>query len=201
MAKMDREEAAAYLHDSTPWAEMSDAHRQAWQKRAAVLIDQGYTHADLGQFQGVGRSTISEHLGWSPADSETDRDRRERETAKRQVRQFKQVARENTAAADLFVEAVGVDAAIDAVSKAAGATRTAGPKANAEDIFGPFVKLRNAAGNLRRILPDFTPGADIADEAQDTISDLEGTTEIIRAWLKGSDVADEVEAFLKGATG
>lgn len=89
------------------------------------------------------------------------------------------------------------DEVIHAVSKATGATRTAAPATNIDDIYGPFNRVRNALSALARILPDFVPGQDFVEEAEDTIAELEGTADLIRGWIKGRDIGTEAEDFLK----
>lgn len=92
---------------------------------------------------------------------------------------------------------------LDAVAKDAGRTRNHAPsnRAKLDEIFGPFVRLNKAVADLQRTLPDYVPGDDIRDEALETANALEATAEVIRSWVRGTDVAGEVEAFLKEVTG
>jgi transposase-like protein len=95
------------------------------------------------------------------------------------------------------VAKVAPDAVFEVAMEQSGRTRTTAPRSNVEDIYGPFVKVRHALGQLRRLLPDFAAGEDIRDEAEDTIADLRGTAKIIRDWLDGQDIAEEVEKWLQ----
>jgi len=186
--KMDREEAAAFLHDSTPWKDMDDAARKNWQKRANTLLDQGYRHEDLAQFQGCARSTVSEHLAWSKAQSESDADTRTAATRKRAEQHVRKMVREDP------------DFVIDVVSKTMGENRRPqNVKAKVDEIFGPFVQYNAKAQDLIRTLPDFIPGDDVRESAERAVTLSEAVAQTVNDWLRGNNVADEVESFLKEA--
>jgi hypothetical protein len=75
MKKLDREEAAAYLHLSAPWRTMTQDERLEWCERARALLAQGYNQRDIGEFAGIDHSTIQKRLAWSEGKSTSGRGR------------------------------------------------------------------------------------------------------------------------------
>lgn len=209
--KMDREEAAAFIHVSVTWRKQSESEKLDWCGRAARIIAQGFTQNDIGEFCGVSRQVVGERLAWSEAllkaaDSAKLASLKREASIKRAERGLKQAAKTNPEqAAELFVEAVGVDAAIDAVAKAAGETRKKAPsnQAKVEQMFGPseFNRLEDAIQAVLKRLPDIAPDNDpdysTGQQAKELANDARMVAETLEAWAEGQSVADDVEAFLK----
>lgn len=96
-----------------------------------------------------------------------------------------------------------VAAAVQKASlQAMGATHTQAP-VSAErrevDAFDYMLRLQSAATALMKHLPDYAPSnKGLREEAETAADHAEVAADFLRAWAKGQDIADEVEAFLGG---
>lgn len=207
--KYDREEAAAFIHVSQMWRQQTVAQKLDWCERARKIIADGYIQDDIASFCGISSAVVRDRFRWSEAQSESaaaEETRRQKATQDRAKQAVKKAAKEAPeATAELFVEAVGVDAAIDAVAKAAGETRKKAPsnQAKVEQMFGPseFNRLEDAIQAVLKRLPDIAPDNDpdysTGQQARELANDARMVAETLEAWAEGQSVADDVEAFLK----